>query len=130
MKLFEFFNVPKQEKSRVDNQGNQPDDQELTDQLFWFIIDNDELHKRHVLPFVKNYRQQIMNKKYSRDKFKKYLVPMIDRGCDLFLKDKKLTKNPSKLFNNELRDSICSRVLDEIIASIQNDAVNIRDHKL
>lgn len=130
MKLFEFFNVPEKEKSQVNSQGQRKDEHELEDELFWYILDHDDLHKQHVLPFVKNIKQQVMDKQYNKDKFKKYLVPMIDKGCDLYYKEEKLSGNPHEMFNKDIKDSVNTRIVDEIISAIEQEAFNIGDHKI
>lgn len=131
MKLLEFFNIPTDKVNKVDSQGRSKIDQDdLEDRVYYFILDNDELHKRYVLPFAKSIRQKLEDPNFQKNKYKKYWIPMIDKGCDIFYKDNKLKDNPVKMFNKELRDALCVRFNDEIIDHIQNKMYKIGDHKL
>jgi hypothetical protein len=132
MKLYEFFNVPvdKKEKAFPDYANSKSDEEKtkIADQLFWYIIDNDDLHKEFVLPFIKDMKAQITSPGFNRDRFTKKWLPMINKGAKLFYKHEKLKDDPKDLFTDNLKDELCKQLCDKFIDEVKEDHYHIGDH--
>jgi hypothetical protein len=109
MRLMEFFgktiNVQKEnEKGRDDD--NQKDD------LFWFIVNHNKLHKDYFLPLATDVFK--INKKGNVDKEEvlKKFQPMVEKGCMEYYKHNDLKERLEKVFPKDLRDDLCERLCD------------------
>jgi hypothetical protein len=115
MLLNEFFGKPldvtKSSKEGSDN---------FTDELFWYIIDHDKLHKDYVIPLAK----KIKAKPNSTETIKEFM-PMIEKGCKEFYAKKNMTGKLGKLFPKELREELCERVHDHFRDDILQDKYNL-----
>jgi len=124
MKLYEFFGTinqsSNQESSQDPNSLKNEDKKELEDQLFWFIIDHDDLHKEFALP---NFRE--INKAHRQDKKIsnhdwKIWMPMVKKGCVKFYEDHDVKGDPRDIFNKEVRINLCKRLVDHFHKDIIN----------
>jgi hypothetical protein len=132
MKLYEFFNVPFDRKEKDTStflKKSDEDKDKMSDDVFWFIVDHDNLHKEYVLPFVRDMKSQINSPDFNRGKFTKKWLPMVKKGCQLFYKHKKLKDDPKDLFSNELQDDLCKRLCDKFIEDVKEDSYNVGIHK-
>ena len=114
MKLLEFFNKPmdlNQKKKHEDNSN-------LDDDLFWYIIDHDKLHKDYFFPIAKKLKTL---KECSPEMVLELYMPMVKKGCKEYYEYKKMTGKLGKLFPKELRESICQRLHDQYYDDIQSD---------
>lgn len=133
MKLNEFFNVPIDPLKEPDphhNHVSADEKERMANEVFWFILDNDSLHKEFVLPFVKDLKHLISSPNYDKERFTKYWSPMVSKGCNLFYKKEKLKKDPKNLFDQEFKDGICEKLTEKFIEEIRNDYYQVGDHKL
>lgn len=131
MKLLEFFNIPNDNPSKFDVQGkSQEDKNKIQDDLYWFIIDNDDLHKQFVLPFVSDLKAHLSQPDFNVNRFKKNWVPMINKGCRMYYNDKKLKSNPDSLFTKELKKNLLDKITDKYIDDIKNNSYDIGEHKI
>lgn len=113
MKLYEFFGNIKRDPDEMDkrdptNQGHEKE-QQLIDNAFWFIIDDDELHKTEFMPLA--------NKLAKADKNEdthdwKLWMPMVKKGCVKFFETHKMQEDPRDLFNKKVRIDLCKRLAD------------------
>ena len=132
MKLYEFFNIPvnKKEKENPSVIGiSQEEKQKMADELFWFILDNDRLHKEYVLPFVNSMKDQITSPTFNKDRFTKMWMPMVNKGCKEFYSKHKLKKDPKELFDDSTKTVICKSLSDKFIEEFKDDAYSVRAHK-
>ena len=119
MKLFEFFGEIQHDfgsKESDDKQVQKDEEQELSNKVFWFIIDEDTLFKKYVFPLAK----QIRSKAVDGHDWKVWL-PLANAGCLGFYKEEKLDKNPKELFSKEFRKSLASRLADHYYEDILKD---------
>lgn len=133
MKLYEFFNVPvdKKEKEFPDFGKTKSTEEKakLADEVFWYIIDNDDLHKEFVMPFAKEIKNQVTSPNFNHNRFTKHWMPMVEKGCRLFHKRQKLKDNPNKLFDEELKDELCKRLSEKYVEDVRDDHYHVGDHK-
>lgn len=116
MKLFEFFgNInhnPNEANDRDPEALGKEQEQELSDQVFWYILDHDDLHKKHFMDLAKEIRNT--NKENSKDDTHdwKLWMPMVKEGCMEFFKEHKVDGHPADTFHKEFRVDLCKRLAD------------------
>jgi hypothetical protein len=106
MRLVEFFSRP------IDinqNQKNKDQVENFDDELFWFMLDNDRLHKEHFFPISKKIKS--LSECGDQQIFELFM-PMVVGGCKNFYKDKKMSGRMNKKFPQEMREGICKRLYD------------------
>ena len=129
MKLYEFFGNIERD---LDKDDRAPDnlklekEQELSDNLFWFILDHTDLHKEFFMPIAKKLKK-IYDSKSKKDDLHDWKVwmPMVNKGCIQFYKKHQMIEDPNDVFNKNLRIDICKRLTDHYHQDIVKD-----EHKL
>jgi hypothetical protein len=118
MLLVEFFGKPidvdkELRKNRNDSVNN--------NELFWFIIDHDKLHK--------DYFHSLANKIYDAHKSKdldkinlvKEFMPMVKKGCMEFYHKNKLSGHFEDNFSKDLMKELCEKLYDHYREDVVND---------
>ena len=114
MKLYEFFGTwqakgPMDVDNPMDKNGDGNVTREEKDQfkndLFFYILDNDDIHKKQ---FYEVTEQIYADKKVDETVW----LPMVNRGCMEYYKDRQLQDDPSDLFTKEFREDLC-KMLDD-----------------
>lgn len=114
MKLLEFFG-----RSVDTNKTSDKTDEKFSkDDLFWSIIDNDNLHKKHFFPIAKKMKTE---GRYSKETIIKEFLPMVNQGCLEFAKEKKIFGKPSKLFPKDLREEMCEKLYNHYQEDVTKD---------
>lgn len=107
MKLLEFFSKPidisKNQKDRDQSQGVKKDE------LFWYILDHDKLHKDYFFPAATKLKSL---KECDSKMVLELFMPMVKKGCKEFYTHKKLTGKLSKMFPEELREELCQKLYE------------------
>ena len=78
MKLLEFFG------KNIDihkNVANSRDDKNIGDDLFWYIVDHDKLHKDFFHPVAKKIREAHKNNNKDKERNTMEFMPMVKKGC-------------------------------------------------
>jgi hypothetical protein len=123
MKLYEFFGGRSN-----DTDSNPSDDlsgktkveqEKLSDELYWFILDDDELHKKHFIPVARELAKRMKDESFDHSTFTSKWMPMINKGCLKFYKKNEMTEDPKDVFPKELRKALCQRFADEHHKDIQ-----------
>lgn len=86
------------------------DDKNLGDELFWYIIDHDKLHKDYFFPIAAKISK--LKGKVDREATVKEFLPMVLKGCKEFYEHKKMKGHLGRAFSKELRKDMCERLLD------------------
>ena len=121
MKLYEFFSVPSlSDDDKKDHSKDHGDEREkLANDVYWYILDNDHLHKKHFFPIAQEiYAQVKENKDLDRKKYTDCWMPMVKEGALMFYKHQHLQGNPSKIFDKEMCEHICKRIAEQHIKDI------------
>ena len=129
MRLLEFFNPKHENWEKVDRDKDLvPQDTNLEDNIYYFIIDDDRLHKEHFLPLAINYYKQKDRKDFDRKSFAKSCLPMVKDGCRAYCKTLKLEDGiPDGMLNKGLFRSLAHRLVDQIINDVKEDAYGFKD---
>ena len=126
MKLYEFFGKinhnPNEDKDNQDPQAlGKEEEQELADNVFWYILDNDELHKKFFMPISKELKKKYADTTDNASRDWKVWLPMVNSGCMKFYKERNLEQHPSDAFGKEFRRDICKRLEDHYHEAIEKD---------
>lgn len=125
MKLFEFFgNInhnPNEDNDRDPQSLGKEEEQELGDNVFWFILDDNELHKKHFMPIAKELKAKYADKSDDASLDWKVWIPMVNAGCMKYYKEHQIEKHPSDAFSKEFRRDVCKRLEDHYHEAIEKD---------
>jgi len=118
MLLKEFFGKPvdmykEMSKSR-ENKG-------ISDDLFWYIIDHDKLHKDYFHPIALDMKKAKADGKIDKEEICNAFMPMVEKGCKEYYTHKKLNGRLGKLFSKDLRKDMCDRLFDHYREDIIKD---------
>jgi len=120
MFLKEFFSRPieidQNQKKPTEKLNNNLDD------LFWFIIDHDKLHKDYFFPAAKKIKK---SKGLSEQEVIELLMPMVVKGCKEYFIQEKMHGKLSKFFPEEMRKEICKKLYDHYFDDIKKDTYKI-----
>lgn len=118
MLLNEFFGKPVDVKKEM---SKDREDKNLGDELFWYIVDHDKLHKDYFIPLAKKIKQQHETNKLDKEKIVTEFMPMVKKGCMEFYHHKKMTDNPDKSFTKEICKELCEKLFDHYREDIVKD---------
>jgi len=108
MKLVEFFGNPIDTKKPSDKK----DTGNMSDDLFYYIIDHDKLHKDFFHPTAVSIKKAHQSKKDNKEEQVKSFLPMVNKGCLEYYHKHKMNGRLGKLFPKEMRDEMCERLYD------------------
>lgn len=114
MKLVEFFN----KAIDVDKIATGRDTDKLSDDLFWYILDHDKLHKDYFFPIAQKLKKL---KECTPEMVLELYMPMVLKGCKEYYHDKELKGKLGKEFPEEMREELCKRLHDHYFDDIQKD---------
>lgn len=130
MKLYEFFSVPQsdEEKDPRDRVWGKTADEEqkLADEVYWFILDDDRLHKECFMPLAHEVSEKMKDKTFDRGEFTKKWMPMVNKGCLKFYKTHEMTEDPKDVFSKEMRKALCQRFADEHHPAIEKGEYKLK----
>ena len=120
MFLKEFFSKP------IDIDVNQKTKSEQTqsqmDDLFWFIVDHDKLHKDYFFPVARQIKKM---KECTESEVLEMFMPMVIKGCKEFYIHENMKGKLSKCFPKDLREDICKRLYDHYVEDIKAGKYNL-----
>jgi hypothetical protein len=88
------------------------DDQSISDDLFWYILDHDKLHKDFFHPIAQKIKHGCKEGKENKEQLISSFMPMVKKGCKEYYTHKKLKGHLGKIFSEELRKDMCERLYD------------------
>jgi phage gp46-like protein len=116
MLLKEFFNQSIDLGNSLARKNNA--DPKLDDNLFWYIIDHDKLHKDYFFAIAKELKSK---DNQEPEEILKLFMPMVLKGCREYYADKKLHGKLGKTFSKELREELCKRLYEHYKEDISKD---------
>lgn len=102
MLLTEFFGKASQIHLKP---GKEKDEQTIHNDLFWFIIDHDRIHKDYAFPLIKKLKGSHDQKEILDD-----LMEMVKKGCKEYYVHKKMEGKLGKVFPEKLRKELCQQL--------------------
>ena len=118
MKLNEFFGKPHKLDKDLSKKSNE---QSMNDDLFWFMVDHDRLHKDYVMPLAKKIKHDHSKNTLDKQRIVELFGPMVDKGCMEYYNNRKMQGNPKTLFPKELRKEMCEKMYDHFREDIIKD---------
>jgi len=118
MLLNEFFGNP---INPTKNLEKSRDDKNISDDLFWYIVDHDKLHKDYFIPLAKKIHHDHKTKKLDKEKSVMEFMPMVKKGCMEYYHHNKLNGSLEKTFSKELRKDMCEKLFDHYREDIIKD---------
>ena len=97
MFLREFFS------HNASTEKDEDANEELCKDLMAFILDDDDVYKKLMIPILDKTKKQIANKTYSKKNAYKLYDDLVDNSCLAFYKKEKLQGDPDKHFPHKLR---------------------------
>ena len=117
MKLYEFFgkmdiNV-NSDKNEDAYHMSQEEESVLLDEVFWDILDNDDLHKHYFMPIARELKKIYDSPSKTDDLHDwKVWIPMVNKGCVEYFGSHNLEGDPKDIFNKEFRKDLCKKLTD------------------
>jgi hypothetical protein len=102
------------------------DDQGLNNDLFWYIIDHDRLHKDYFHPIAQKIHKANKSKNLDKEKLTLEFMPMVKKGCQEFYKEHNLPGHIADNFDKEFMKEMCERLYDHY----KDDIVNGNHYKI
>jgi hypothetical protein len=119
MLLKEFFGKAIDiDKNRT---NSETDNENPNDDLFWFIINHDKLHKDYFMPLARKMKQKHKNNSFDKEQFVKAFMPMVNKGCMEYYHREKMNGKPEKLFSKTMRQSLCEKLYSHYYEDILKD---------
>lgn len=117
MKLYEFFGTmsfdQNSDKDKDPLNHNREQEVELANDIFNFILDDDDLHKKFFMPVAKKILLAKNDKDPSTNSNDwKLWIPMVNAGCMNYYKQKDLKKHPKDVFTKELRKDLSKQLVN------------------
>jgi len=118
MKLYEFFSAITGADSKSDTKDelsgqSKQDDQKVADEVFWFILDDDDFHKEYFLPLAYEIAAMQKAKKFDSGAFTKKWMPLVNKACIKYYHENELPGDPNDIFSSEMRKGLCQRLADQ-----------------
>jgi hypothetical protein len=118
MLLKEFFGKP---VDMYKEMSKNREDKSIQDDLFWYIIDHDKLHKDFFHPVAVKLKKANKDGKIDKEEMCDAFMPMVEKGCKEYYSHKKLSGRLGKVFSKELRQDMCERLYDHYREDIVKD---------
>ena len=109
MLLKEFFGKAKDIAKDMRKERN---DSGIENDLFWYIIDHDRLHKDFFHPLAAKIHRSHKKGSLDKEDMIKEFMPMVKKGCMEFFEQNKMPGRFEDHFNKELIKDMCERLFD------------------
>ena len=125
MKLYEFFgNIEhdvNQDQNSTGNGLEKEEEKQLADNVFWYILDSDTLHKNYFIPIASQIKK--IHEKDPKETMHdwKIWLPMVNKGCAQFFEKNDIQGDPSEIFNKKFRMNLCKRFVEHHHKDILKD---------
>jgi hypothetical protein len=97
------------------------DDKEMHDDLFWYILDHDKLHKDYFMPLAKKIKQRSMKEELDKEQCVMEFLPMVRKGCMEYYQHKKMKGNLATAFPKELQKELCEKLFNHFREDVVKD---------
>ena len=101
------------------------DDKNIGDELFWYIIDHDKLHKDFFHPLATKIKKANEDGNVDKEELIDAFMPMVKKGCKEFYSHKKMQGKLGKVFSEDLRIDMCEKLYDHYKEDIIKDKYKI-----
>lgn len=119
MLLKEFFSKSLEFQGQLKNSHNHDLDK---DDLFWYIIDHDKLHKDYFFPIAKKIHKL---KECGPTMVLELFMPMVKKGCKEYYTYKEMKGKLGKSFPLTIREELCQKLYDHYKEDILKEKYKI-----
>lgn len=123
----EFGDQAKNDRD-VFSKKSELNDEQFND-LWWFILDHDDIHVDHVLPLAKKVSNLQTKKKFDHGKFIKEWMPIVNKACVEYYKSKKMSGDLNDIFTIKIRKDMCHRLADHFHNDIEKGEYKLGESK-
>ena len=109
MLLKEFFGKPIDINKEM---SKDRDDKNVGNDLFWYIIDHDRLHKDYFHSLAPKIYKEHNSGKLNKEAIIKEFMPMVKKGCQEFFTKEKMKGRFEDNFDREIMQEMCERLFD------------------
>lgn len=102
--------------------NNSDDNQDKSDDLFWYIVDHDKLHKDFFIPIARKLKNM---KECGEGEIYELFMPMVNKGCKEYYAFKHLPGKLHKQFPKQVRETLCQRLYDHYHEDILKDTYKL-----
>lgn len=95
--------------------NNENSNKSEANEIFWFILDHDKIHKDFVMPILNNLKKK---KTLSNDEVDEVFMPLVNKGCKEFYLKNNMTGHLKKKFPKPLRMELCNQLYNHYCDSI------------
>lgn len=125
MKLYEFFGSPTNTDKQPENNNEisgkpKQDEQALADEVFWYMLDDDDFHKEFFLPLAHEILALQKSKKFNHGEYIKKWMPLVNKACIQYYHEEEMDGDPEDVFSKEFRTGLCQRLADQHHKDIEN----------
>lgn len=119
MKLLEFFgkNININTKSLERTDANN-----IADDLFWYILDHDRLHKDYFFPIANKIKGL---KDCGTSQILELYMPMVKKGCKEYYQKNNMKGKLGKIFPEDMREELCNKLHEHYSEDINKDRYKI-----
>jgi hypothetical protein len=124
MQLNEFFkdrsfNFDKSADD-LEEKINQEEIDQLEEKIFYYALDDDEIHKKYFIPLAREISSKIKNNSLDVSVYAKKFMPLVNMACVKYHKKNKIQKDIHDLFPKKIRIKLCHKLLDKSVDDIKN----------
>jgi hypothetical protein len=106
---------------------NNHDREQLSELMFWYILDNDQLHKQFFIPLARGAYIKTHSERFDQQEFCDSFMPMIKKGCMMYYHENQLEGHPKDIFTKNMRQSLCQRIAEYTYDDIAKGEYNLGD---
>jgi hypothetical protein len=114
----EFFGKP---IDMAKEMSKERENKHISDDLFWYIVDHDKLHKDFFYSIAKKIKGTHKTKDFNKEQIVSEFMPMVKKGCMEFYQHHKMNGKLETVFSKELRKDMCERLFDHYKEDIVKD---------
>ena len=128
MKLCEFFgNISydaNKETKKDPNKMDKEEENQLADEVFWFIVDDDDLYKKYFMPIARELKKTLDNDEHDLHDYKVW-KSMVNAGCIKYYEQNDVPGNPKEIFNKKFRIDLCKRLAEHFHKDLVGDEYDL-----
>ncbi len=132
MNLYELFSKPadgnpvKNTETKY-HPSTEDGKKKIFDDVYYFILDNNYLHKKYFFPIARIIKNLINSKEYNEKDHCKKWMPMINAGCLEFYKKYNIKGDPKEIFDYQNRINLCNKLGKEYHTDISKNVYSLGD---
>lgn len=125
MLLNEFFGGHVENSNDLVGGDKSVKEAELVDKVYWYMLDDDDLHKDVVVPLAREIASKLKDNKFDSNEYTLKWMPLVNQACIKYYKENKLKDDIKDVFTKEIRQGLCQRIADRHHKDISSGEYNL-----